>query len=365
MGREGSSARDAGPAAGKKRTLLAVLGALVLGAAALAGLGQAADFDELGEAFGEASPLWLLGCVVGQVLAYAGYIVGYHSVARGQGGPDFGYLTATKVVAYGFGAQVVASGAGSLAVDFWALRRAGEKTHAASRRVLALNTIEWMVLGVAAASAAVAVLADRGGEAPLAMTLAWIVGVPLALAALLWVTAPSRRDRLGSLPDGPQPERGGRSPSKWGRWLVVQGRKGLADVMGGAALARDLVLSSRTAPGAVPGFAVYWAGDLVTVWSALHAFGETVGLAALILAYATGYVVAAAPLPVGASGAAEAAMAASLHALGIPLAPAVLAAFLYRGFTFWLPIGPALLALPALSRLNDELPGVGRAPAAR
>jgi hypothetical protein len=31
----------------------------------------------------------------------------------------------------------------------------------------------------------------------------------------------------------------------------------------------------------------------------------------------------------------------------------VLAAFVYRGFTFWLPIGPAL---QALNRLNDDLP---------
>lgn len=336
----------------------------MLGAAALAGLGQVADFDELREALGKASPLWLVGCAAGQALAYAGYIVGYRSVARARGGPDFDYLTATKVVAYGFGAHVVASGAGSLAVDFWALRRAGEKTHVASRRVLALNTIEWIVLGVAAGAAAVAVLLNRGGEAPLAMTLAWIVGVPLALLALAWFTASARRDRFSSLPEGEAPKQRGLSLSRWGRWLVAQGRKGLADVMGGAALARDLLVHSRSAPGAVPGFVVYWTGDLVTVWSALHAFGETVGLAALVLAYATGYTVSAAPLPAGASGAAEAAMAASLHALGIPLATAVLAAFLYRGFTFWLPIGPALLALPALSRLNDELPTVGRAPAA-
>jgi hypothetical protein len=41
-------------------------------------------------------------------------------------------------------------------------------------------------------------------------------------------------------------------------------------------------------------------------------------------------------------------------------APAVLAVFTYRFFTFWLPIAPAIALLPAARRLADELPGTPR-----
>ena len=58
---------------------------------------------------------------------------------------------------------------------------------------------------------------------------------------------------------------------------------------------------------------------------------------------------------------AVAVIAFTLHTVGVPLAPALLASFLYRIFAFWLPIVPALLLLPQVPRLNEELGEVAEA----
>jgi hypothetical protein len=79
-----------------------------------------------------------------------------------------------------------------------------------------------------------------------------------------------------------------------------------------------------------------------------------------VLAFATGYVATALPLPGGGSGGIEAALAFSLHAGGRALAPALLAALVYRFFTFWLPLLPALALLPSDQAAQQELPRFAR-----
>ena len=138
-------------------------------------------------------------------------------------------------------------------------------------------------------------------------------------------------------------------------------RRAIADGIGGVVVVRHLVLSPRTHPSAILGFAVYWFGHLLTLYAALRAFTQSgIVLAALVLAFATGYVATALPLPGGGSGGIEAALAFSLHAVGVPLAPALLAALVYRFFTFWLPLLPALLLLPSIKQLSDDLPRFAR-----
>jgi uncharacterized membrane protein YbhN (UPF0104 family) len=128
---------------------------------------------------------------------------------------------------------------------------------------------------------------------------------------------------------------------------------------------RHLVAHPRRHRAGILGFAVYWFGHLFTLYAALRAFGvEEVDLAPLVLAFATGYVATALPLPGGGSGGIEAALAFSLHAVGVPLAPALLGALVYRFFTFWLPILPALALFPTIGRLDAELDHLGKRAAA-
>lgn len=337
----------------KRRTAITIAVALLLAAGAVGLVGKIADFDKLTRALREADKAWFPVCLAGLVAAYAGYILGYREVAKMHGGPRLPLWTVARIVGIGFGANVLGSAAGGLAVDFWALRRAGAGTHESARRVLGFNTLEWALLGAFAAVAAMLVLAGRGEGASLAMTLPWIIVVPLCFAAAAWVSSPRRWRRLTKIGD--------ENPVGRLRSLLAKGKKGLADAIGGVVVVRHLVTHPRTHPAGVFGFALYWFGHLLTLYAALRAFTEArLVLAALVLAFATGYVATALPLPGGGSGGIEAALAFSLHGVGVPLAPALLSVLVYRFFTFWLPILPALALLPAVKQLNRELPELAR-----
>jgi len=126
-------------------------------------------------------------------------------------------------------------------------------------------------------------------------------------------------------------------------------------------IVRHLLAQPRRHAGGVLGFAVFWTGDILTLYAALRAFGVHPPLPALVLAYSTAYVVTMLPLPAGGSGGIEAGIAFSLNAVGIPLAQALVATLVYRVFTLWLPIVPAALALTQVRALEAELPTVGHA----
>ena len=358
----GVSERDEILGLDKRDVLVSVVIALLLAVGAVTLIGKVADFDELVEALRKADRRWFPICLAGLVCAYVGYILGYREVARMHGGPRLRLSIVARIIGIGFGANILGSAAGGLAVDFWALRRAGTSTHEAARRVLGFNTLEWALLGTFAAVAAVFVLAGRGEGAPFAMTLPWIVVVPLCLAGAAWVSSGKRARRFTRVRER-EPSQRGRAPGAWVRWLWIKGKRGFADAIGGVVVVRHLLSHPRRHPAAVFGFAVYWFGHLLTLWAALRAFAGThLVLSALVLAFATGYVATALPLPGGGSGGIEAAVAFSLHGVGVPLAPALLAVLVYRFFTFWLPLVPALALLPTVKQLNEELP---RAPRER
>jgi uncharacterized membrane protein YbhN (UPF0104 family) len=318
-----------------------VLGALVLAVGAGIAIGKAAHYTRLLHELRTAQESWLALCVAGVCVRYSGYLAVYRAAASIGGGPVLRVRTALRVVAAGFGILVVATGVGALAVDYWALRRAGAAAEEALARVIALNTVEWAVLGGAATAAAAAVLAGAPPGAPAAVALPWLVVVPACVVAARWVSAPVRRDRLGALAGG-------------------RVRRLFAACVRGVVLVRLLLARSRT--GAA-GAALYWAGDVLCLWAALRAFGVHLGLAALVLAYATGYVVAALPLPAGGAGGVDAAMTYALTAVGVALPEALLATFVYRLFNFWLPLVPALLTLPTMRSLARELPAAAPAEA--
>ena len=139
------------------------------------------------------------------------------------------------------------------------------------------------------------------------------------------------------------------------RWLAGEARVGFADALGGIVVIRAMFRHPHRYPAGIGGFVVYWVGDLLALYGALEAFGLRLEPTSLVLAYTTGYVITALPLPVGGAGATEATLAWTLHLVGTPFAPALLAAVVYRAFSFWLPILPAVAFLPLARGLTDEL----------
>jgi uncharacterized protein (TIRG00374 family) len=341
----------------RRKAIVSGVVGLLLVVAAVAGIGQITSFHHMLRALDRADGSWFPVCLGGELLAYAGFIAAYRDVARIDGGPRFPLWTTTRIVAIGFGAYALGTSAGSLGLDYWALHRAGEKPHAAFRRVLALNTVEWMLLAIYACLSGVLVAAGAG-HAPLPMVLAWLILVPACFVAAVWVSSPRRSDRLTSLARARVLIT--RRPRTWLPWLWHAGRAGFSDAVGGVVIVRHLLAKTSGHLGGVFGFAVFWAGDILTLYAALRAFGVHPPVPSLVLAYSTAYVVTMLPLPAGGSGGIEAGIAFSLNAVGIPLAEALVATLVYRFFTLWLPIVPAALALTQVRALEEELPQAAR-----
>ncbi len=341
----------------RRKGLVTVVGALVLAVAAVVGIGQVTSLHHVVRALGRANQWWFPVCLGGELLAYAGYVAAYRDVARVDGGPCLGRWTALRIIVIGFGAVVIGSSAGTLGIDYWALHRAGEPRHTAVRRVLALNTLQWFVLAIIACIAA-AVSAVGPWKAPPEMEIAWLVVAPACILAAIWVSSPRRSDRLTSLPCDEVHLQW--APRTWTHWFWHAGRAAFSDAVGGVVIVRHLLRQPFAHPAALLGFPLYWAGDVLTLYAAVRAFGVHPHLPTLVLAYVTAFVVTALPLPAGGSGGVEAGLTFALNAVGIPLAPALLATLVYRAFTLWLPVGPALVLLPQVRMLDRELPHVPR-----
>jgi len=282
---------------------------------------------------------------VAEVAAFAAYALVVRVTLAWRGGPEPGFGLAAHVTLASLGATriVAAAGAGGIAVTYWCFRRARLSTGEALVRVLGLNTLVYLVFGVGAWTAALLATLGVLGEAPLALTVPWLTVVPFCLVAARLVTDPRRVDRLtpsdGSLP-----------------------RRAVAYAIAGARWVRE-VLRDPEGPQASAAAAVYWTGDVVCLWAALQSVGQPLPLAELVLAYATGYAAMILPLPFGGVGGVDAAMTYALTAVGVPLAPALVAVAVYRLFGYWVPTIPALAALAFLPRAGRGLERAAQAAA--
>jgi uncharacterized membrane protein YbhN (UPF0104 family) len=229
----------------------------------------------------------------------------------------------TQVFAFG--------GIGGLAIVYWAFRRVGLERDEAAVRLIGLSTAVYLVFGVVGWMAAAWALVT--GRAPLAMTLPWLIGMPVVLLAARWFTAPQR--------------------IAW--WTAPSGnlaRRALATGVSAAAWVRR---STGTSDGRrlLLWAACYWLGDIASLWAALRAFGATPHFSALVVAYTTGYLVQSLPIPLIATGGVDAATTFLLHAVGVPLELALVGIVTHRVFAFWLPVIPGsicALTLPGLGR---------------
>jgi uncharacterized membrane protein YbhN (UPF0104 family) len=338
----------------RRKALIAAVAAVLLAGGAITALGQVAQLGRLEKAVSHSDRWWLLPCLAGQLLAYLGYMLAYRDAARADGGPRFSFSVTARIVVFGAGMSVLGASVGGLAVDWWALRRTGTSPHVATRRVLGVGTVEWVVLSIYACTAAVLVLIT-GTRAPLAMALGWLCAVPACIAGAMWFTSPVRVERFIN------PRRHEHRPehNRLLRLLISAEnriRSGLDDAIAGVIFVRHLLSHPFRYLGGTIGYPIYWAGDMLTLYAAIRGFGGHPSVIALILAYATSFVISALPLPAGGAGGIEAAVTLAMHSIGVPLASAVLGVLVYRVITFWLPILPALALLPSIRRLHRTLP---------
>lgn len=331
------------PAGWKAGAAIVVALLVALGVGTL--IAKAAGFSRVRDSIAEAESAWFLVCFLAEVAAFAAYAVVVREALHWRGGPKVRYGLSVHVTLASLGATrvVAAAGAGGLAVTYWCFRRARFTTRDALVRVLGLNTLVYLSFAVGAWLAAL--LASLGvlGDAPLALTLPWLLIVPLCILAACWFTDPVRGapadPTKGSLP-----------------------RRSLAYAISGAAWVRQ-VAPEPAGRRSLVASAVYWGGDVVCLWAALHSVGVSLPLADLVLAYATGYAAMVLPLPLAGVGGVDAAMTFALTAVGVSLAPALVGVAVYRLFGFWVPTIPALAALVLLPRAGRGLRQAATAPA--
>jgi uncharacterized membrane protein YbhN (UPF0104 family) len=323
-----------------------VVVALLVTVGVVALIGKAAGFAEVRDELGEADTSWFAVCFGAEVVSFAAYALVVRAALAWREGPDPGYGTSLHVTLASLGATriVAAAGAGGLAVTYWSFTRAGFAAREALVRVLGLNTLVYLVFGVGAWAAALLALLGILGEAPLGLTIPWLALIPICLVAARLVTDPGRPGRLAAP-----------------RGNVV--RRALWYGIAGAAWVRE-VAGARQGRQALGASAVYWAGDVLCLWAALNSVGVSLPVAELVLAYATGYAAMILPLPLGGVGGVDAAKTYALTAVGVPLAPALVAVTVYRLFGFWMPTVPALGALALLPRVGRRLERAARAAAA-
>lgn len=320
-----------------------VLGlALILAGGAYALIGRIGDTGGIEAALSEADWRLMPVCLAGVGVSYVGYVLAYRGVAAAFGGPVIPWGWTIRIVMAGFGAFTIGTTAGGMAVQWWAMHRAGLGTGESARRTLGLSTLQWLVLSSATALAAAAALLGAATGVPAWLAATWVAAVPVAVLLAAWVSAPGRRDTL-SRTDGVNPL-----------------RAAFGAAIGGVVVVRRLLVAPRGHLVALAGYPVYWLGDVVCFGAALAAFGPMPSPAGLLVAYATGYIAVALPLPAGGAGGVDAAMVLMLTVVGVDLDQALLGVLVYRLFTFWLPLLPALVVVPTLPRLARELSGLRR-----
>src|SRR5262249_26541248 len=139
-------------------------------------------------------------------------------------------------------------------------------------------------------------------------------------------------------------------PAKDGRF-----REGLAHAVAGVVKLRAMATRPLEHFAGLVGVALYWLGDIACLWAALRLFSVEISIPALIVAYASASGRTRRSLPLGGAGIVEVLMTFALVWVGVQLAPAALGVLVYRIFTFWLPIVPALAVLPTVKELRREL----------
>jgi uncharacterized membrane protein YbhN (UPF0104 family) len=293
-----------------------LVGSLVLIAPAIADLPDAWHRLEHGDG------RWLLLALVLEGLSFLGHAILFRAVGLDDRG-RIGMRASVEITLAGHAATrlLASAGAGGVALTAWAMRRSGmERATVAARMttfLVLLYSVYMAALILGGAGLAIGLLPGGGSFA--------ITVVPAIFgAAVIAIVLCAQRIRPGE-----------------GR-----GRRILAPLGAGVRDARQMV---RSGNGGLAGAIMWWGFDIAVLWACFAAFGASPAIAVLVVAYFVGTLANTLPLP-GGIGGVEGGMVGALAAFGVDPGLALIAVLAYRGFAFWLPIIPGVIAYLTLRR---------------
>ena len=306
-----------------------ILLAVALNVVAVAGLAYIAGFRAVYTSLTRIQWPWLGAAVPALAMSAIGYYLAYRRIYAAEGGYQPSRRQLSAVVAAGFGGLF---SPGEMKSDGLVLQASGASRRDALVRVTTLTAMEQAMLALYGCAAAIAWLGLGQAGLPLDVTLPWAV-IPLpAFAAAFWLASRYRARLSGR--------------AGW--------RARLAVFLDTVLLIRTLFAHPVRHRGAIAGMALFWAGDVLAVWSALAAFGFQMNGAALILGYCTGMVWTRRIAPLGGSGTLALILPLTIWASGAPLATAITGVTAYRMLYSWLTLPSALASLPVLRETTRQ-----------
>ncbi len=303
----------------------------------------------------DVSPGWAIAGILFEYVSLGGYVL-LLSLVAGRATPRVGTRESAQITLAGAAATrlLPTAGAGGIALALWALRRAGLRTAAATRTLLAFLVLLYSVFltSIVLAGGALALgLVHNGGPAALSAIPALAAAVAI-VGALAFARGRDGRHRLDAglahEPERKALEAGETcaGPSPAGRphaQPALRHRVRRAGLLVGDAV-HDAVALVRTADHRLAGAIAYWAFDAAVLWAMLNAFGAPPSLAVVAFAYLVGQVANTLPIPGSVSGG----IAGVLVAFGVPVGLALPAVLGYRAIAVWLPAPIAAAAVPRL-----------------
>jgi uncharacterized protein (TIRG00374 family) len=289
------------------------------------------------------APGWLVVAGLLEVVSFGGYVLLFRTVFV-RGYDRIGWSVSYQITMASLAATrlFASAGAGGVVLTAWALRRSGM-----GRRLVACRMIAFLVLLYAVFMGSLVIFGVGlrthlfSGSAPFALTvIPAIFGASVIVIALAMAFLPADFER------------------RLGRWAsgshkrVARVARAVATVPASfASGVRTAIKLVREHHWGVLGAVVWWGFDIGTLWASFHAFGGS-GIPTfpvIVLGYFIGQLGNLLPLP-GGIGGVDGGMIGAFIAFGVPGGLAVVAVLVYRGFSFWLPTIPGIVAYLQLRR---------------
>jgi uncharacterized membrane protein YbhN (UPF0104 family) len=330
------------------RNLLALGGFLAASIAAMYYLlPQLAGLEDTWHRIEDGSPYWMFLALVLTAGMFGGYVMMFRGVfvRVPEGAARIGWRESYEITMAGLAASRIfaAGGAGGLVLTAWALRRAGMR-----KRLVADKTLSFLILTYFPYVAALIVcglglrIGLFPGEAPFGLTVvpAAFAGIALAIGLSIALVPTDLQRRLGGWAGGE------------GRLAQVAQRLAHLPASASAGM-RDALEHVRSRDPGLVGAILFWAFQILVLWAAFRAFGDSPPTAVLVQAFFVGMLGNLLPMPGGVGGV-EGGMIASFVAFGVDGGLAVVAVLVFRAFTFWLPLIPGVIAYFQLRRTVER-----------
>ena len=308
-------------------------------------LPQLAGLEETWHRIEAGSPFWLGLALLFTFGMFVGYVLLFQGVFARTESRSLNWRESYQITMAGLAATRLfsAGGAGGIALTAWALRRAGMP-----RRVVADKTISFLVLTYLVYTTGLVVVGFGlrfgvfPGDDPFTMTV-----VPATLALVVTILGLSIafvptdfERRLMSL------------ATRHGRVGRLAQRLATVPATASAGI-RDALAHLRSRDPALLGAVVYWGCQIAVLWAAFKAFGESPPIAVIVMAFFVGMLGNLLPLP-GGIGGVDGGMIGAFAAFNVDTRLAIVAVLVYRGFTFWLPTIPGILAYIGLRKTVER-----------